>query len=206
MTYSFATLMLTLALQAPAAAVQDKPLPDREKFLIEFQVKRNGLYRMFGNMNNVPAESQYTYTETVSEMSLDGSGKVKNTKRQVFEVTPTRVQWMTYRRQTVKDGVAVSQKDLDKQDAENEKALASVEAGWKRAWADTQKRTEAAKKQTDAAIKKDLDKQGLTGDARQAEEKKYRDKMAQAVKTATVRSSRPPTSNSCGASTSTGSP
>jgi hypothetical protein len=165
MSYSFAILMLTLALQAPAATAQDKPLPDREKFLIEFQVKRNGLYRMFGNMNNVAAESQYTYTETVSEMSLDGSGKVKKTKKQVFEVTPTRVPYMTYRRQTVKDGVAVSPQDLARQDAENEKALAKEEAGWQKARARDTKKTEATKRQAAAAARRDPDKPALAGDA-----------------------------------------
>jgi hypothetical protein len=149
MRIPLATLTLVLALQATSVATQDnKPLPDREKFLIEFQVKRNGLYRMFGNMNNVSAESQYTYTETVSEMSLDGSGKVKKSKQQVFEVTPTRVPYMTFSRQIIKDGVAVSQKDLDRQDAANEKALAKEEAVLAKNKA--QKTKEAAGRKPDA--------------------------------------------------------
>lgn len=189
MSYSFATLILTLALQAPAPVVQEKPLPDREKFLIEFQVKRNGLYRMFGNMNNVSAESQYTYTETVSEMSLDGAGKVKKTKQQVFEVTPTRVPYMTYSRQIIKDGVAVSEKDLNKQDAENEKAVAREEAAHAKSRALTEKMRKDARKKFDSAINEELDKLGLTGEARNAEEPRARERLQQAISRA---SAKPP--------------
>ncbi len=155
-------LMITLAFRSLASQTQEKPLPDREKFLIEFQVKRNGLYRMFGNMNNVPLESQYTYTETVSEMSLDGKGNVKNKKKQVFEVMPTRIAYMTYRKQTVKDDVAVGPKELEKQDLENEKTLAKVEADRREAATRAAKKIEEARRKSGQTSKTDAGNPALT--------------------------------------------
>src|SRR5688572_19427514 len=96
------TLSLLL-LQAPDP--DTKPLPDRTSFLIEFQVKRPGLYKLAGAMNDVNVESRYTYTETAAEISLDSKGNTKSTKRQVVDHIPTRVPGFIYQRQIVKDGV-----------------------------------------------------------------------------------------------------
>src|SRR5688572_840547 len=120
MRFLSATLTLLLCLQAPLSAQQEKPLPDRTNFLIEFQVKRQGIWKMFGDSDDAKLLSQYTYKETVSEMSLDSKGKVKKTQRDVFERIPTRAQGIIYRRQVVKNGVPLTQKELDKQDRQHE--------------------------------------------------------------------------------------
>src|SRR5262245_8058508 len=127
-------IALSLVLvQSPAP--DPRPLPDRTTFLIEFQVKRPGLYKLMGAMNDTNLESQYTYTETTIEASLDSKGKTKSSKRQVVDHIPTHVPGYIYERQIVKDGVPLSQKELEKQDKEHEEDLAKVEAARKR-WRD----------------------------------------------------------------------
>src|SRR5437868_5069413 len=95
-----ATLILTFRAQAP-----EKPLPDREQFLIEFQVKRQGIYKLMGNSDDATLLSRYTYKESVTELSLDAKGNTKETKKQAFERIPTRLLGYIYERQLVKDGV-----------------------------------------------------------------------------------------------------
>ena len=106
-------ILLALLLLAP---VQEQPLPDRTSFLIEFQVKRPGLLKAFGATTNWALSGQYTYTETVTETTLDSKGSPKHSNTSVFEIIPTRHLGFAYRRQTVKDGVPLTQKELEKQD------------------------------------------------------------------------------------------
>ena len=114
------TLLLSLTLQ-------EKPLPDRTNFLIEFQVKRQGIWKMFGDSDDAKLLAQYTYKETVSEMALDSNGKTRKTQCDIFERIPTRVLGHIYRRQIVNNGVPLTRKELDKQDRQNEEALAKQE-------------------------------------------------------------------------------
>ena len=175
------TLSLLL-LQAPDPDA--KPLPDRTGFLIEFQVKRPGLYKLAGAMNDVNVESQYTYTETAAEISLDSKGNTKSTKRQVVDHIPTRVPGFIYQRQIVKDGVPLSQKELDKQDKKHAEDLAKAEAARQKWQDDAPKRAEEAKKRTEEQrrqfeknLTKELDKLKLKGDERKAREQKEREEF-----------------------------
>jgi len=122
----FRYLFLILAWQPPAQQVE-KPLPELKTFLQEFQGKRSGLAKVLMDVEVDPT-GQYTYTETCTEFTLDSAGKVRNAKRDVFEIIPTGKPYEVYRRQTVKSGVTLSQKALDKQDREFKERLAREEA------------------------------------------------------------------------------
>jgi hypothetical protein len=117
-------ILLALLLLAPHP---ETPLPDRTAFLIEFQVKRPGLYKAFGAMPNYGLASQYTYTEKVIETTLDSKGNPKGSKTSVFEVLPTHFVLFPYRRQIVKDGVPLTPKELEKQDRKHADEVRKVE-------------------------------------------------------------------------------
>jgi hypothetical protein len=172
-----ATLLLTFVLQAPADTVAppQKPLPDRTNFLIEFQVKRGGIYKMMGWMSNVELQSQYTYRETNTEMTLDSKGTIKSSKKQVVEHIPTRLPGYIYERQVVKDGVPLSAKELEKQDRQNEANITKWEAEREKSQADRKKKSEAADRQFEQSLKKDLDRQKLTPEERKAAEQRARE-------------------------------
>src|ERR1041384_3701621 len=142
------SILIAMLLQSPvsAPAAQDRPLPDRTNFLIEFQVKRPGIKILGGPSDAYKLLSQYTYRETVSEISLDSKGNPKETQKQVFEQVPTRVNWYTYERQIVKDGTPLTAQELDKQDKKNEENVAKAEA-------QTQKQRDLALKRRDDARK-----------------------------------------------------
>jgi hypothetical protein len=106
---------------------QEKPLPERSSFLIEFQVKRPGLWKAFGDFTDSRLARQYTYVERVTETTLDSKGNAKGSKANVFEVIPTRIDGFTYRRQIIKDGKPLTQKELDKQDSKQEEEIGKVE-------------------------------------------------------------------------------
>ena len=121
-----ATLLSLLVVLSPQVPATDKPLPELSNFLTEFQTKRPGLFKALGawGVAGVRFRSQYTWTETCTELALDSSGKVKGSKKNVYEVIPNNGPLPPYRRQTVKDGVPLSQKELDKQDREYDSATA----------------------------------------------------------------------------------
>jgi hypothetical protein len=176
-----ATAILLLTALTPASAQQEKPLPDRTNFLIEFQVKRPGIWRMFGDSDDDRLLAQYTYKETVTEMALDSNGKPKKTKSDVFEKIPSRLMGYVYRRQIVKNGLPLPQKELDKQDKEYEKFLVKEEAS-ARKWAveNTKRQAEARRKQ-DEALSRALDKKGLTAEERKFDEQRAREEREQAA-------------------------
>jgi hypothetical protein len=175
-----ATTILILTSLLTVSAQQEKPLPDRTNFLIEFQVKRQGIGKMFGNSDSAQLLSQYTYKETVSDMALDSNGKATKTKSDVFERIPTRLWGYVYRRQIVKNGVPLTQKELAKQDRRNEEFIVKEEANRKKRQAETAKRQTEAQRKIDEIISKDLDKRGLTGEERKLHEQRMRENIAQA--------------------------
>jgi len=176
-------LLATLTLAPPQAAPQDaKPLPDRTNFLIEFQVKRPGLYRLAGAMADINAESKYTYTETITEISLDSDGRTKSTQQQVVEYIPTHLAGFIYERQTVKNGVPLTLKELDRQDRKHQENLAKAELT-RQKWIDgAPQRAEDAKlekekqrQQFEKKLAANLDRQNLSGEARKAREREERE-------------------------------
>src|SRR5262245_31800845 len=86
-----------------------KPLPDRDSFLSEFRktLKRDEILL-----------SQYTYTQSETEITLDSKGRPKKTEVNVYQVTHGREEWQTYRRHISKNGVPLPDKDIEKQDRE----------------------------------------------------------------------------------------
>src|SRR6187401_3856705 len=110
-------LLLTLLPQAPQA---EPPLPDLKTFLNEFQVKRPGLYKALGawGLADNKFRGKYTYTEICTTYSLDSNLKIKSEDRNVYEVIPDSGPLALYRRQTVKNGVPLTEKQLAKQDRE----------------------------------------------------------------------------------------
>jgi hypothetical protein len=100
-------LLLTLTIQNVS-----KPLPDFQSFMAEARKKMRTDNQVL---------SQYTYTEKRTSTQVDSKGKTTKTTVDTFEVFPGSLERVEYRRQTVKKGVPVSAKDLEKQDREYEK-------------------------------------------------------------------------------------
>jgi hypothetical protein len=156
-------LILTLALPLHA---QEKPLPDRREFLTEFQVKRAGIYKLMGNSDRGDLLSQFAYKETVSEMTLDSNGKVKNTQTSVIDHIPTRVQGFIYERQIVKNGVPLTAKELEKQDQKNEDEVRKSETDIKKYRDKAGSDREKIRNDLIAQLTRDFDKQHLSTEER----------------------------------------
>jgi hypothetical protein len=119
---------LIIFLVRPALAQErEKPLPEITKFLEEFQVKRAGMFEALMDVR-IDSTGQYTYTESCTEITLDSKGNTKNRATDIYEIIPTGKPLRADRRQTVKAGVPVSQKELDKQDHEFKAMIAKQEA------------------------------------------------------------------------------
>ena len=88
-------------------AQQEKPLPDRTAFLAEFRKTLHSDNKLL---------SQYTYTEKETELTLDSKGNTKKTEVNVHQMIHGAEEWQTYRRQIVKNGVPLTEKELEKQD------------------------------------------------------------------------------------------
>jgi hypothetical protein len=175
-----ATTILVLTSLTAVSAQQEKPLPDRTTFLIEFQVKRPGIWKMFGNSDSAQLLAQYTYKETVSEMALDSNGKTKKTTTDVFERIPSRLWGHVYRRQIMKNGVPLTQKELDKQDRENEEFIAKEEVNRRKRQEENAKRQAENQRKVSQALAREMDKRGLTGEDRRIYEQRAREEREQA--------------------------
>jgi hypothetical protein len=114
---------------------EEKPLPDAATFLSEF---RKTLH------SDDTLLSQYTYTEKETEITLDSDGKPKKTETNVFQVIHGAEEWQTYRRQLVKNGIALSEKELGKVDREEKDRVAKETV--KRANESSSKRDQAKAK------------------------------------------------------------
>ena len=71
---------------------------------------------------------QYTFTETYSENRLDGSGGVKQSKTETYEVYPSTEPRKLYRRLVARDGQPLSTKELAERDRKQEEKIARREA------------------------------------------------------------------------------
>ena len=111
----FKTALLGLLLAAPFLHAQDRPLPDPASFIAEF---RKTLH------SDDTLLSQYTYNHKETRYSLDSKGNVKDTEVNVYQVFRDQEEWKTYRRQILKKGVPVSEKELAKQDREEKERVA----------------------------------------------------------------------------------
>src|SRR3989441_13339929 len=87
--------------------VQPKPLPELKPFLAELRKTLHTDRHLL---------SQYTYTEKQTLMQLDSKGAPKTTEVNVFEVFPGSPERVGYRRRIVRDGVALSPDELQKEE------------------------------------------------------------------------------------------
>jgi hypothetical protein len=97
-------LFLALLLQGPGV-----PLPDSNKFIAEFRKTLRSDDELLRN---------YTFTEREVRMELDRSGETKTTDLNVYQVFPDRGK--LYRRLISRNGIALSQTELEKEDRDQE--------------------------------------------------------------------------------------
>ena len=112
--------MISLCLFLSFLLVQDQPnsLPELKPFLAELRKTLHTDRHLLG---------QYTYTEKQTLMQLDSKGTPKTTEVNVFEVFPGSPERVGYRRRIVKDGVALSPDELQKEDQRVEKRVESAQ-------------------------------------------------------------------------------
>jgi len=103
---------LLLLILLPQA--QEKPLPDPASFISEFRKTLHSDDKLL---------SQYTYTEKETSSTLDSKGKIKKSETNVYQVFNAEEEWKTYRRQIVKNGVSVTEKELEKKDREEKERV-----------------------------------------------------------------------------------
>lgn len=102
--------LLALPLRA-----QEKPLPDLSSFISEFRKTFHSDDKLL---------SQYTYTEKETSNTLDSKGNIKKSEVNVYQVFNAEEDWKSYTRQIVKNGVPVSEKELEKKDREEKERVA----------------------------------------------------------------------------------
>ena len=100
-----------IAILAVPAAAQDRPLPDYATFMAEARKRLAA---------DDVRQSEYVYVATQRQQKLDASGKSTKETLDVFESYPALPNEARWRRQTVKDGKAVSPEDLVKVDRERQ--------------------------------------------------------------------------------------
>ena len=106
----FSFLFSLLVLVSPT---QEQPLPDPATFIEDFRKTLHTDRALLG---------QYTYTQKETETTLDSKGKTTKTEINVYQVIRGAEEWKTYRRQIAKNGVPLTEKELEKQDrAEQER-------------------------------------------------------------------------------------
>lgn len=99
--------------------------------------------------------SQYTFTENEIERKRDSKGNVKSTETNVYQVVNGAEDWETYRRHISKNGVPLTQQELDKQDHKEQERV-EKERGKRASWSE--------KKRTDEKAKQDREERETTDD------------------------------------------
>ena len=107
-------LQLCFILLTLSAHPQDAALPDAKTFIEDF---RKALH------TDRTLLSQYTYTEKETKTTLDSKGKTTKTETNVYEVIRGAEEWRTYRRHISKNGVPLSDKELEKQDRKEQERV-----------------------------------------------------------------------------------
>jgi hypothetical protein len=103
-----------LAILAVPAGRQDRPLPDYATFMAEARKRLEA---------DDVRTSEYVYVETQREQKLDASGTSTKETLDVFESYPALPNESRWRRQTVKDGKAVTPEGLAKVDRERQQKV-----------------------------------------------------------------------------------
>lgn len=110
-----AILSLQLLLLLLSGWQDPKPMPDKDSFLAEFRKTLHSDDKLL---------SQYTYTQKETETTLDGKGNVKKTEVNVYQIIQGAEDWQSYNRQIVKNGVPVSEQELEKRDRQEKERVA----------------------------------------------------------------------------------
>jgi hypothetical protein len=126
--------VLFLAL-LPQQQQPDRPLPDQTTFMEEFRKNLTTPQKLL---------SQYTYNEKETEITLDSKGKTKKTETNLYHVIHGAEEWQTYERQISKNGVPLTEKELEKQDRK-ERERVEKESRKRASWSATKKQQEKAK-------------------------------------------------------------
>ena len=114
---------------------QEKPLPEQSSFMDDFRKNLHAPDKLL---------SRYTYTENESEITLDSKGKIKKTETNVYHVFHGMEEWQTYERQISKNGVPLTQKELEKQDGK-ERERVDKETRKRASWSEAKRQQEKAK-------------------------------------------------------------
>src|SRR5262249_25145678 len=116
--------------------IQDlsRPLPDYQSFMAEARKRMRTDSQLLG---------QYTYTLKRTSIQVASNGKPNKTDVDIFEVFPGSAERLEYRRQTVRKGVPVSAKDLEKQDRDYENRNRVSPEKRRKALADEEREEEA---------------------------------------------------------------
>jgi hypothetical protein len=114
---------------------QEKPLPEQTSFMEDFRKDLHAPDKLL---------SRYTYTENETEMTLDSKGKIKKTEKNVYHVFHGTEEWQTYERQISKNGVPLTQKELEKQDGKEQERV-EKETRKRAGWSEAKRQQEKAK-------------------------------------------------------------
>jgi hypothetical protein len=107
-------LQLCLLLLAFRPQEVDKPLPEAKSFLEEFRKTLQSDRKLL---------SQYTYVEKETEITLDSNGRTKKSETNIYQVIHGDDEWKTYRRQITRNGVPLTDKELEKQDQKEKERI-----------------------------------------------------------------------------------
>ena len=136
-----------IAILAVPAAAQDRPLPDYATFMAEARKRLAA---------DDVRQSEYVYVATQRQQKLDASGKSTKETLDVFESYPALPNEARWRRQTVKDGKAVSPEDLVKVDRERQNKVfeyaKKLEQNPEKVRAAEQKKRDEERRDTERAI------------------------------------------------------
>jgi hypothetical protein len=105
------------AVVAVAASAQSQELPPRDAFLREAREALARSQRVW---------HLYSYQERRTDLNLNPFGRMGTTGTRVTEVRPSADPRLTYRRVVERNGVAVGQGELDRQDAEYRARVARI--------------------------------------------------------------------------------
>ena len=97
-----------------SARLQDQPLPDPATFIEDFRKTLHSDQALL---------SQYTYTQKETETTLDSKGKTTKTETNVYQVIRGAEEWKTYRRHISRNGVPLSDTELEKQDRKEQERV-----------------------------------------------------------------------------------
>jgi hypothetical protein len=114
---------------------QEKSLPEQTSLMEEFRKNLHAPDKLL---------SRYTYTENETEITLDSKGKIKKTETNAYHVFHGTEEWQTYERVISKNGVPLTQKELEKQDRK-ERERVENETRKRASWSEAKRQQEKAK-------------------------------------------------------------